>query len=229
MTGKMPQNLEVTGNPILPNIELKLKPVEGLREDSKKILSKYTTEAEEESTGEWKDNTKTEFYSEVEKEKYREMIPDLEDPVLRNTLSADLIDKIQKVKEDDEKKAVAKVEDKDVKADVSEDLVAVEENKPSFSLFDMLDTTKPRKAEDYIREIYENTIAMNTNLNKLVALESTNGMTQARMVDAANNSAASNAINSRNIISAFIKQSANQTENTASLSRNNNNPLIGVT
>jgi hypothetical protein len=98
LTGSMPIDLKLTETAEKIKEEKKTEePKKELRKDSEGILNKYSKWGENEIP-----QYKSDFMKNAEDERYRKLIPYLNDPVLRNQLTADEISNIERVKREDE-------------------------------------------------------------------------------------------------------------------------------
>ena len=223
MTGSMPQNLD------LSPIEASKQKAE-LKKDSKEkeIIEKYS---KPEETSNWVNSPefKSKFELEAEDEKYREMIPLINDPVFRNSLTETEIAKVESLKAEGVKPVEAKKEEPETVTpsvtEVPSSKVDVAESSYKDIWNTVFNTQSYEKKEDEVKEISVDTKEIKKFLGQILGVNSANGMIMAQNVDATNNGARANAGAFMGLAKQIATDSANRTKLSKELRNVEDNKL----
>jgi hypothetical protein len=210
MTGSMPQNLDLSPAEVS-------KQITELKKDSKekKIIEKYS---KPEETSNWVNSPefKSKFGLEAEDEKYREMIPLINDPVFRNSLTETEIAKVESLKAEGVKPVEAKKEEPETVTpsvtEVPSSKVDVAESSYKDIWNTVFNTQSYEKKEDEVKEISVDTKEIKKFLGQILGVNSANGMIMAQNVDATNNGARANAGAFMGLAKQIATDSANRTK-----------------
>jgi len=193
--------------------ETRQKVMEVKKAEEERLLAEKKKEEDKEK---WEEASKeTAFFSEDDKE-YRKKIPWLEDPILKNQLSESERQKILDVKKKDEDRLMAK----EAKPEVEETKKAevTELSYPKVDLLDYLNPDNFKKKDDDIRTIKLDLSETKALLTKILGVNSVNGFTSSKIVDAVNQGTMATANASRNSARAAAISEKNVVGKSESLS-----------